>query len=52
MPNGAAQQGFIDVLANGRTLTETSGRIMVTWGWALVMMAIAVAGAERRTGRA
>ena len=52
MPNGAAQQGFVDVLAHGRTLAEVSGRIFVTWGWALVMMAIAVAGAERRAGRA
>ncbi len=46
MPNGAAQQGFVDVLAHGRTLTEASVRIFVTWGWALVMMAIAVAGAR------
>lgn len=51
MPNGAAQQGFVDVLAHGRTLAEASGRILVTWGWALAMVAIAVAGAERRRGR-
>jgi len=48
MPNGAAQQGFVDVLAHGRTLAETSGRILTTWGWALVMMAMAVAGVRRR----
>jgi ABC-type multidrug transport system permease subunit len=52
MPNGAAQQGFVDVLAHGRTLAEAFGRIAVTWGWALAMMAIAVAGAERKAGRA
>src|SRR5205085_2113533 len=52
MPNGAAQQGFVDVLAHGRTLAEASGRIFVTWGWAVVMMAIAVASAQRRSGRA
>ena len=52
MPNGAAQQGFVDVLAHGRTLAEASGRIFVTWGWALGMMAIAVAVARRRAGRA
>ena len=52
MPNGAAQQGFVDVLAHGRTLAEGSGRICGQWEWALVMMAIAVAGAERRAGRA
>ena len=47
MPNGAAQQGFVDVLAHGRTLAEASVRILVTWGWALAMIAIAVAGARR-----
>jgi ABC-2 type transport system permease protein len=52
MPNGAAQQGFVDVLAHGRTLAEASGRIFVTWGWALAMLAVAVAGAQRRAGRA
>jgi ABC-2 type transport system permease protein len=52
VPNGAAQQGFVDVLARGRTLTEASGRILVTWGWALAMLALAAAGSGRRTGRA
>jgi ABC-type multidrug transport system permease subunit len=52
MPNGAAQQGFVDVLAHGRTLAETSARLLTTWGWALVMMALALIAARRRTGRA
>jgi ABC-2 type transport system permease protein len=52
MPNGAAQQGFIDVLAQGRTLADVSARIVTTWGWALAMLALAVLFARRREGRA
>lgn len=52
VPNGAAQQGFVDVLAHGRTLAETSIRILTTWGWALVMMAIALVAVRRKAGHA
>jgi ABC-type multidrug transport system permease subunit len=51
-PNGAAQQGFVDILAHGRTLLETSARIFTTWGWALAMMTVAVAATYRKAGRA
>jgi ABC-type multidrug transport system permease subunit len=46
-PNGAAQQGFIDVLAHGQTLAQASGRVLVTWAWALGAIAIAVLAARR-----
>ena len=51
VPNGAAQQGFVDVLAHGRSLAEVSMRILTTWGWALGMMAIAVFSVQRRARR-
>jgi len=40
-PNGAAQQGLVDILAHGRTFVEVSGRIATTWAWALALMAAA-----------
>jgi ABC-2 type transport system permease protein len=42
MPNGAAQQGFVDILAHGRTLADVSGRLLTTWIWALAVMAAAI----------
>lgn len=51
-PNGAAQQGFVDVLAHGRTLVEASARIFTTWGWALATMTVALAATYRKAGRA
>jgi ABC-type multidrug transport system permease subunit len=51
LPNGAAQQGLVDVLGHGRTLAEASARVVVTWGWAMGMMLIAVLAARRRSGR-
>jgi ABC-2 type transport system permease protein len=47
VPNGAAQQGFIDVLVHRVPLAELGGRLAVTWAWGLVTMALAV-GFERR----
>jgi ABC-type multidrug transport system permease subunit len=52
MPNGAAQQAFVDVLAHGRTLAETSARVVTTWGWALATLTIALVATSRRAGRA
>jgi ABC-type multidrug transport system permease subunit len=46
-PNGAAQQGFIDVLAHSQTVAQIGARALVTWGWALGMMAVAVVMARR-----
>ncbi|OFW12174.1 MAG: hypothetical protein A3H96_01495 [Acidobacteria bacterium RIFCSPLOWO2_02_FULL_67_36] len=48
MPNGAAQQAFIDVLAHGRTLAEASTRVGVTWAWALAMLGAALVLSRRR----
>jgi ABC-type multidrug transport system permease subunit len=42
MPNGAAQQGLIDVLAHGQTLAQVSGRVLTTWIWALALTVTAV----------
>jgi ABC-2 type transport system permease protein len=52
MPNGAAQQAFVDVLAHGRTLADTSARVLTTWGWALATLTIALVATSRRAGRA
>jgi ABC-type multidrug transport system permease subunit len=52
MPNGAAQQGFVDVLAHSRTLAEASARVLVTWGWALATLVLALIATERKAGRA
>jgi hypothetical protein len=37
MPNGAAQQGFVDVLAHAHTFTHVAGRVATTWAWAIVL---------------
>jgi hypothetical protein len=52
MPNGAAQQGFIDVLAHGQTLAQVTGRMLATWGWAIGMMAVALLTFGRRPAHA
>lgn len=50
VPNGAAQQGMIDVLVHQRSFAQIGGRLAVTWAWGLVLLASAVL-AERRTVR-
>jgi ABC-type multidrug transport system permease subunit len=51
VPNGAAQQGFIDVLVHRRGLAEIGGHLAVTWTWGLGLIA-AAAWLERRRMRA
>jgi ABC-2 type transport system permease protein len=51
VPNGAAQQGFIDVLVHHRGLADIGGRLAVTWSWGVLMLAVA-AWTERRRMRA
>ena len=48
VPNGAAQQGFIDVLVHKIPLAGLGGRLGVTWAWGLVTMALAVHFERRR----
>ena len=48
LPNGAAQQGLVDVLAHGRTLLEVSARVLNVWTWAGALLAAAVALEARR----
>ena len=48
VPNGAAQQGFIDVLVRKLPLAQIGGRLGVTWAWALVTMGLAVFFERRR----
>jgi len=48
VPNGAAQQGFIDVLVHRVPLADLGGRLGVTWAWGLVTMALAVYFERRR----
>jgi ABC-type multidrug transport system permease subunit len=47
VPNGAAQQGFIDVLVNQKPLAELGTRLAPTWAWGLLTLALA-AFVERR----
>jgi ABC-type multidrug transport system permease subunit len=51
-PNGAAQQGFIDVLAHGQSLGQASARILTIWIWALLTASIAMFVAQRSARRA
>jgi ABC-2 type transport system permease protein len=51
VPNGAAQQGFIDLLAHHRSLAEVSGHLAVTWAWALGLFALAIWAERRRLRR-
>jgi len=39
LPNGAAQQGLVDMLVHQRTLAGVGGRILTTWLWGLVVLA-------------
>jgi len=48
VPNGAAQQGFIDVLVHRVPLADLGGRLGVTWAWGLATMALAVYFERRR----
>jgi ABC-type multidrug transport system permease subunit len=48
VPNGAAQQGFIDVLVRQRGLADIAGRLAVTWTWGLVLLAAALLADRRR----
>jgi ABC-2 type transport system permease protein len=48
VPNGAAQQGFIDVLVHHRSIAELGLRLAVTWGWGLMMVGMAVFFDKRR----
>ncbi len=48
MPNGAAQQAFVDVLGHGRTLGEVSARVTLTWVWALGTLGLALFFSRRR----
>jgi ABC-2 type transport system permease protein len=48
VPNGAAQQGFIDVLVHKTPLVELGGRLGVTWAWGLMTIGLAVFFERRR----
>lgn len=48
VPNGAAQQAFIDVLVHKMGFAGIGGRLGVTWAWALVTIGAAVYFERRR----
>jgi ABC-2 type transport system permease protein len=48
LPNGAAHQGFIDVLVRQRTLAEILRPVAIIWTWALAVTALAVTLERRR----
>jgi ABC-2 type transport system permease protein len=48
VPNGAAQQGFIDVLVHKVPLVDLGGRLAVTWAWGLATVGLAVFFERRR----
>jgi ABC-type multidrug transport system permease subunit len=48
VPNGAAQQGFIDVLVHKIPLAGLGGRLAVTWAWGLAALGLAVVFERRR----
>ncbi|MEW5983279.1 MAG: ABC transporter permease [Acidobacteriota bacterium] len=48
VPNGAAQQGFIDVLVNQRPLAELGVRLLPTWAWGVAALGLAVFVERRR----
>jgi ABC-type multidrug transport system permease subunit len=50
VPNGAAQQGFIDVLVHEIPLPGLGARLAVTWVWGLATLGLAVL-LERRRAR-
>ncbi len=48
LPNGAAQQGFIDVLVHGQGPAGVGGRLAVVWGWGVFTLAAALIAERRR----
>ncbi len=48
LPNGAAQQGIIDLLAHGKSLGEIGGRAAITWIWAAIFIGTAIRYEGRR----
>lgn len=48
VPNGAAQQGFIDVLVAQRPLAELGARLAPTWAWGVITLGGAVLVERRR----
>jgi ABC-2 type transport system permease protein len=48
VPNGAAQQGFIDVLVHKIPLAGLAGRLAVTWAWGLGALGLAAFFESRR----
>lgn len=48
VPNGAAQQGFIDVLVHKIPLAGLGSRLAVTWAWGLAALGLAVVFERRR----
>ncbi|MCX6546038.1 MAG: ABC transporter permease [Acidobacteria bacterium] len=42
VPNGAAQQGFIDVLVHKLPIAQLGGRLAVTWAWGLTTVGLAM----------
>ncbi len=52
VPNGAAQQAFIDVLSRGRGLGSVAPLVAVTWAWAILVLAAYVYLKRRSFARA
>lgn len=48
VPNGAAQQGFIEVLVHKLPLAQLGGRLAVTWAWGIATIGLAVYFERRR----
>ncbi len=48
IPNGAAQQGIIDVLVHHRSLGEIGSHIITTWTWATIFLWTAIRSEGRR----
>jgi ABC-2 type transport system permease protein len=48
VPNGAAQQGFIDVLVHKIPLAGIAGRLAVTWAWGAATLGLALIFERRR----
>ncbi len=51
VPNGAAQQAFIEVLARGRTIAGVGSLLAVIWLWAILMLAAYVYFSRRAVVR-
>lgn len=48
VPNGAAQQAFIDILVHKTPLAGLGGHLAMTWAWGLIIMGLAVFFERRR----